>query len=170
MIHVYDDVLDYETCLHMHNRIIEDMKTWGKPGQDLEGDPSVGTSSVLSLDSPEIIPIKEKIYNLEPALNPKHNLYFNYVNQTHLYEAGSNPYYHFDLKQKNITCLFYVNPHTIPNDLGSTDFLIDDEIRGILPKPGRLVVFDGRLWHRASSFRDKPRTVLAIKFKARSND
>ncbi|BCU95852.1 MAG: hypothetical protein CM15mV10_2390 [uncultured marine virus] len=50
------------------------------------------------------------------------------------------------------------------NDLGETQFLIDGEIKGILPKPNRMLGFDADLLHRATTFRDKHRFTIAIKY------
>ena len=46
----------------------------------------------------------------------------------------------------------------------SEQFLIDDEIRGIPPFPNRLVCFDSNILHRATTFRDKFRFTLALKY------
>ncbi len=47
---------------------------------------------------------------------------------------------------------------------GETQFLIDDEIRGILPFPNRLVYFDANILHKATSYRTGHRFTLALKY------
>ena len=42
--------------------------------------------------------------------------------------------------------------------------LIDDEIVGILPLPNRMVYFPAKIMHRATSFRDRHRFTLALKY------
>ena len=52
------------------------------------------------------------------------------------------------------------------HDGGETQFLIDDEIKGVLPLPNRIIGFDANLLHRATSFRDNHRFTLAAKFSS----
>lgn len=84
-------------------------------------------------------------------------IYLNYFSPT------DNPYFHID-GHNVMTCLYYLNPELNDDEGGETQFLINDEIRGVRSKPGRLVIFDGSLKHRATSFRSHPRLTLAIKF------
>ena len=86
-----------------------------------------------------------------------------YLVRSNLFIPGENPYFHPDGDDK-ITCLYYINPDYDPDEGGETQFLIDNEIKGIRPKLGRLVIFDGSLVHRATSFRTHPRLTLAITF------
>ena len=51
------------------------------------------------------------------------------------------------------------------DDGGETQFLIDDEIKGVLPLPNRIVGFDSNLLHNLS-FRDNHRFTLAAKFSS----
>ena len=82
-----------------------------------------------------------------------------YVN---LFLPHEDPYFHTD--GNVITCLFYINPEYNDNEGGETQFLIEDNIVGIKAKPARLVVFDGNIVHRATSFRSNPRLTVALKF------
>jgi hypothetical protein len=88
------------------------------------------------------------------------NLYRMYMN---LFIPNENPSFHIDGKN-TVTCLYYLNPSLDPNEGGETQFLIDEEIKGIISKPGRLTIFDGGLLHRATSFKSHPRLTLAFKF------
>ena len=83
--------------------------------------------------------------------------------RTNLFIPGENPYFHSD-GDEFITCMYYMNPYFHPDEGGETQFLIGGEIKGILPKPGRLVIFDGSIIHRATSFRTQPRLTLVISF------
>ena len=47
---------------------------------------------------------------------------------------------------------------------GETQFLIDKEIRGILPYPNRMIQFDASIQHRATSFTNTHRFTLAVKY------
>ena len=50
------------------------------------------------------------------------------------------------------------------NEGGETQFLISNEIKGILPIPNRMVIFNGLIYHKATSFRNQHRYTIAIKF------
>lgn len=100
--------------------------------------------------------IKEKREDLK-----KCKLYRMYLN---LFLPGETPSFHID-GQNTITCLYYINPHTDLNEGGETQFIVDDQIRGVMSKPGRLVIFDGEIQHRATSFVHLPRLTLAFKFE-----
>jgi hypothetical protein len=84
-----------------------------------------------------------------------------YIN---LFFPNENPYFHND--GNVITCLFYITPEYDIDEGGETQFVIDDNIVGIKAKPARLVVFDGKIVHRATSFRNYPRITVALKFIA----
>ena len=90
----------------------------------------------------------------------KMNLYRVYLN---LFLPNENPSFHID-GENTVTCLYYLNSEMDLNEGGETQFLIDEEIKGVISKPGRLAVFDGGLKHRATSFKTKPRLTLAFKF------
>ena len=76
-----------------------------------------------------------------------------------------NPYYHFDSSDsKCITFLYYANKEWKLNDGGETQFFIDEEIKGVVPKPNRMVYFNSSIFHKATSFRDKHRFTVAIKY------
>ena len=60
--------------------------------------------------------------------------------------------------------LYYVNDEWDIEMGGETQFLIDNEIRGILPLPNRLVYFDANILHRATSYRSGHRFTIAIKY------
>ena len=63
-----------------------------------------------------------------------------------------------------VTFLFYANEEWSIEMHGETQFLIDDQITGILPYPNRMVKFDADILHRATSFRDGHRFTLAVKY------
>lgn len=86
--------------------------------------------------------------------------YRMYIN---CFAPGENPYYHTD-GDEGITCLFYVNPNVEIDDGGSTQLILDRESVNLLPIPNRLCVFDANIIHRATSFRDKHRFTIAVKY------
>jgi hypothetical protein len=100
-----------------------------------------------------------KIYEKNKSLKNM-NLFRIYLN---LFVPNENPSFHTD-GDNTITCLYYLNPLYDPNEGGETQFLIDEEIKGVISKPGRLAIFDGGMKHRATSFKTKPRLTMAFKF------
>ena len=89
------------------------------------------------------------------------DLYRMYIN---CFAPSENPYFHVD--GDGLTFLYYITNHVWgPNDGGETQFLIDNEIKAVLPISNRLVGFDGNILHRATPFRDKHRFTLAAKFR-----
>ena len=77
-----------------------------------------------------------------------------------------NPYYHID--NNDITFLYYANKEWKLDDGGETQFFIDEEIKGVVPKPNRMIYFDSPIPHKATSFRDKHRFTVAIKYSCKN--
>ena len=63
------------------------------------------------------------------------------------------------------TLLYYANPQPKNyDDLGETFFIIDNEIQGVFPVPGRIVIFDAEVWHKATPLRTDDRYTVALKW------
>jgi hypothetical protein len=90
------------------------------------------------------------------------NIYRMYVNH---FAPLEWPYYHTDTEDFGYTCLYYLNDLWEINDGGETHFYIDNEIIAIPPIPNRVVCFDSTILHKATSFRNKHRFTVAIKYK-----
>lgn len=102
----------------------------------------------------------ENIHKNEPKLKDM-TLYRMYIN---LFIPKEIPYFHID-GENTVTCLYYVNSKTDYDDGGETQFIIDNDLKCVRAIPGRLVIFDGEILHRATSFRNQPRLTIAFKFK-----
>ena len=87
------------------------------------------------------------------------NCHRMYVN---CFAPGENPYFHED--GECITFLYYVNMDWDLQNGGETQFYIDGNILGVPAVPNRLVMFDGMIPHRATSFRNGHRFTIAIKY------
>tara|TARA_R110000822_G_scaffold233872_2_gene365212 strand:- start:870 stop:1349 length:480 start_codon:yes stop_codon:yes gene_type:complete len=86
-----------------------------------------------------------------------------YIN---LFLKEEKPYFHIDGQYGYKTLLYYMNPsYKNYDDLGETYLIIDNKIQGIRPIPGRVVIFDASILHRASSLRNEDRFTIALKFK-----
>ena len=86
-------------------------------------------------------------------------LYRMYIN---CFAPNENPYFHTD--GEGLTFLHYVNSELNLHEGGETQFCVDDNIYGVLPIPNRLVMFNGMLLHRATSFRNDHRFTVSIKY------
>lgn len=85
-----------------------------------------------------------------------------YVN---CFASSENPRFHRDSSDLGLTFLYYIDTFDWkPDDGGETQFLIDDNIYGVIPIANRLCRFDSRLLHRATSFRDRHRFTIAVKY------
>lgn len=87
-------------------------------------------------------------------------LYRMYIN---CFAPSENANFHED----GIGYTFLYYPHFEETDLdegGETQFLLEDNIYGIRPIPNRMVIFDGMIKHRATSFRSQHRFTVAIKY------
>jgi hypothetical protein len=157
MITVHDDVFSIEQNMMLYDILLYKSKfTYGEwDRQDL---PSTGMLCELT-DKQTFDMFYKKLIELYPNLVNKH-MHRAYVN---LFKPNENPYYHYDGKDMT-TYLFYINPEYDVDENGETLFKIGNEIIGVAAKPARLVVFDGMISHRATSFRSKPRITVAIKF------
>lgn len=81
-----------------------------------------------------------------------------------IFAPGEWAYYHVD-REDGYTVLYYPNLEWKLDDGGATEFCVDDQMSGLYPVPNRVVVFDSSIWHRATSFRDRHRFSLALKFE-----
>lgn len=166
MIKVFDGLIDYETNLKFYNLAIKLNPTEGKPEPDRQDKPVNSTAIGMYTSGKHTTFLAKKIASVFPEVN-KMTLYRSSVN---VYPPGGNPYWHVDSAVTAYTCLFYFNPKVHLDEHGETQFIINGEIRGILPKPGRLVIFDGTIQHRATTFRSVERVTVAIRYAYNVSD
>ena len=94
---------------------------------------------------------------------PKAHIYRMYVN---CFAPSEQPNFHIDTDDGSdgVTMLYYPNKRWKLEQGGETQFYMNGEIRGIVPKPNRLVYFDAKILHRATAFRNRHRFSVAIKY------
>jgi len=102
--------------------------------------------------------LEEKIKPLSPEGTPLWRMYIN------CFAPREIPYFHTD-GDDGVTFLYYPQLEWKPNDGGETQFYVNGNIQGVVPTPNRLVSFDARILHRATSFRDNWRFTVAIKYE-----
>ena len=158
MIQVIDDLFD--------NDFIESTLTYlksldYKPAEkDRDDTPATGEVADLSIGDMLVRKLTQPIrYSLD-----KKNMQLKraYVNK---FVPGEQPYWHLD-ELDGITILYYANTGLRGDELGCTEFYLkeEDEIKAIRPVPGRLILFDGYIQHRATSMRTRNRFTLALKY------
>ena len=107
--------------------------------------------------------LKEECKNQFPEIE-RYTMDQMYIN---CFASSENPHFHIDSlfpDLKSYTCLFYANNKWDLDDGGETQFYIDDILYGVPPEPNRMVIFDGRIKHRATSFRNRHRFTIAAKY------
>ena len=135
--------------------LIENTYRYGE--RDREGLEPVGMS--LEIEDPELFNFLADIAKSKFDRLQDLELQRAYVN---LFLPNDRPYFHQD--GNVFTCLFYVTPQYDMDEGGETQFIVNNIIQGLPPRPGRLVIFDGMMWHRATSYRSHPRLTVALKF------
>ena len=152
-IEIYDDFLSSDLQNLVWEYCLESSYTYGE--YDTPETPPTGM--VHEIEGNDIYKL---FYEETKDLVPKNfNLYRMYIN---CFAPTECPYFHTD--GEGITFLYYPQ-YTWDIDVGGeTQFVIDNEIKGVFPIPNRLVMFDGNILHRATTFRNKHRFTVAIKY------
>jgi hypothetical protein len=154
-INHYKNIFSYQENLEIYKLILKRNFCHGE--KDRSDTPACGMTSELKLTEPLTNLLQDKVLNIQLDTT---NLIRAYVN---LFNPLDRPFFHTD--GDVTTYLFYFCPKLNLDEGGETQFYIDGEVRGILPSPGSLVRFDGRISHRATSFRTMPRITVAFKYK-----
>jgi len=161
MIKIFDHAIDQNSQLEIHKELSNLNYEHGE--SDYEGAEVIGLSSELSKDTftfKILNNILTKIKDLDDF-----NLVRTYVNK---FEPKDKPLFHVDSFDGGVTALYYANDkeHDL-DELGGTQFYIADidEIKEVLPIPGRIIIFSGKIRHRATSFRTKNRYTVAFKYE-----
>ena len=124
------------------------------------GDVPVGMVSNLEA---RLIKALDPLFKKEFQLHEM-KLYRAYIN---CFAPSEHPNFHVDHDCPTAkTVLYYVNTEVWDkNEGGETQFLINDQITGVLPIPNRAVCFDSHILHRATSYRSRHRFTLAFKYE-----
>jgi hypothetical protein len=123
---------------------------------DRPGLPPTGSVAELLKEDKTFKIINNKLINFIDT----NKIYRSYIN---CFFPNENPYFHID-KDKGTTILYYANLENYELDEGGeTQFLLE-EIKGVRPIPGRIVLFDSNILHKATSFRSRNRYTVAFKY------
>jgi len=172
LIETYDEFLPFDEYSNLYSAVEKLPYYYG----EADG-PGYAPSGLISdLNDSEIHNyLYQKVKNLDSVKDLVHKR--TYVNYFGMLEYAG---YHDDSTAK--TLLFYFNQQWDINDGGETKFVIDAKdvpgikcenthdypiILSVAPIPNRVVIFQGDMIHTASSFRDKGRFTLAMKFESK---
>jgi hypothetical protein len=155
-IKIYDEVFTIERNMELYNDLLYHR---GYKYGEVDSYSFSPSGLTLQFDEDSLFTVFQKeVFKKEPSLEDL-ELQRAYIN---LFLPNENPNYHDD---GNVTtCIFYINPPYDLNENGETKFIIDDEIISVRAKPGRLVIFNGNIIHRATSFRNNPRITVVLKY------
>tara|TARA_B100001094_G_scaffold62289_1_gene58120 strand:+ start:308 stop:871 length:564 start_codon:yes stop_codon:yes gene_type:complete len=139
---------------------------WG----EYDNDPSKPTG--LTVNCTDTEPIYKKFDEVAREKFPiikDFELVRLYINCFMPYEQ---PLFHVDADPKidgldAYTMLYYPQLEYDRQEGGWTEFLLDDDsyVHGSLPLSNRATLFNGKLWHRATPFRNHVRFTYALKYE-----
>jgi hypothetical protein len=156
MIEIIDDFLPLTQCKQVVEYCYKAPYYYGEV--DVANSPNEPTGMVNDIGN--VTEIYKLFEESTQHLFPDLKLVRMYVN---CFSPGEQPYFHLDSDE--ITFLYYVPTAKWSfDDGGETQFFMDKEIRGVVPIPNRMVYFDANILHRATSFRNRHRFTVAIKY------
>ena len=161
MIKIIDNFLKVEYYEKMINFCERSTYLYGE--KDSKDSPETGMVHNFNLNSSIVEVFQKNLIDLYPEIK-KFYLERMYIN---CFAPSENPYFHIDA-ELGITCLYYPTKSWNYDDGGETQFILNDEIKGVLPIPNRIVIFDSNILHKATSFRNKHRFTVALKYKPNS--
>jgi hypothetical protein len=157
-IKTYNKALSLPEVMSLREKILETPLLWA--GINLPGHPVNTLKKFFRPNDEMFIRLQNVLFNHEPRL------------KLHKFErAGINvimpqtdpQYFHPD-GDNIITALFYINPKFDLQEGGDTQFDLGDYILGIKSEPGKLIIFDGKIEHRATYFRKNTRITAYLKY------
>jgi len=158
---IYDDLLSEKERQKIYDNL--ELRNINVKEYDRSDTPSVGTSMDLFAGDLVYDKLLKFIRTFDEILDNK--VCRVYVNK---FSPDEKPYWHND--GDVITVLYYPNMEFDLDNLGETQFLEDNKtITAVFPVPGRFVVFDGRILHRATTFRKGYRYTVAYKLNRIGN-
>lgn len=117
------------------------------------------SKNIIKGDSPYKL-FSDKILELCPEVKDL-RLGRMYIN---CFAPNENTHFHTD--GSVYTFIYYPHDDWNLSEGGETQFYVDGTIIGSVPKPNRMIMFEGEsLLHRAMSFRDRYRFSIALKYE-----
>lgn len=165
-VRVYDNLVSHEDNEYYRKLLLKAPFYYGTI--DDPGSKPSGLINEFEHENIQIYPILEKIkdfylnkiFEVEPTFKESKPT----VTRLNLFLPRETPRFHDDSKEW-ITFIFYINPDFEPNEGGETQFIINKQLKSVPSLPGRLVMFDGGIIHRATSFLNEARLTLVFSFE-----
>ncbi len=157
IIKVFDNFLLDKDANYVYDYCLSAKYLYGE--RDNFDTPPVGMVSELSVQS-SVYKLFQNVIDTTISEVVPYNLYRAYIN---CFAPSENPYFHTD-GISGLTLLYYPNKEWEQDDNGETQILLNNQIVGVLPIPNRLLLFEANLLHRATSFRNKHRFTIALKY------
>lgn len=154
MIEIFDNFFEEEIHKDIFSYCQKALYSYGEV--DYPWTPPVGMISQITKSHSLFQLFEKRLSSLTKFL--PHRMYVN------CFSPNENPYFHKD-DDYGETVLYYPNLDWHHDEHGETQFMLNNEIKGILPIPNRLIKFDATLLHRATCFRTKHRFTLAVKYR-----
>jgi len=158
MIEIFDNYFNIEDIKKYYSYYIEKDFYYG----EYDEDPKLLTGLIHNIKDDEYFniiheTIQKKILS-SLKIDKKIVLYRSYLN---LFLPNEKPYYHIDDEKECLSIIMYLTE----GDDGETLFKKNNNtLHGVLPILGRVIVFDGRIRHKATTHRDKARLNLVLKY------
>ena len=172
MVEIYDDLIStrllheiYQHLRYQHGWHFSNDDYSNNKGIDVKA--SVTLGSETNIENFKVIPDFALLNILEKKFGDISRITRNLTN---CFRKGDNPQYHQDSTatfngKKDRTFIFYPNLIWHEEWGASTKFKIPGEkVKTIYPKPGRLVVFDGDIWHTGTRCTKKMPDYIAGRF------
>jgi hypothetical protein len=153
-IKIIDNLVNKKDQKNIYNEVIKLKYNYGE--RDRDDTPPTGEIADLPNNSVTLNILNSHIKNMMK----KYKLYRSYVN---LFKPNENPYFHTD-RETGKTVLYFANIENYNLDEGGETQFFKKEIKGILPLPGRIIIFDSNILHRATCFRNNIRYTVALKY------
>ena len=159
------EVFDSVFSIKKINEIFEEVQrlpyTYGE--QDNRDTPPTGMISEMSLaQKTSTVKTLTEFYKTTEYFKKFPCLSRAYVN---MFSPGEVPYYHTD--GACMTMIYYANSVWDWDEGGETKIINygDNTVDSIPPIPGRVLIFDGKHKHTATSFRSSHRFTVALKYR-----
>tara|TARA_B110000211_G_C13931323_1_gene487314 strand:+ start:66 stop:596 length:531 start_codon:yes stop_codon:yes gene_type:complete len=162
---VFDSIFSVKKINELFKEVQSLPFTYGE--QDNRDTPPTGMISDIYVDgippkNPYLLHVLTEFYRTTEYAEIFPCLSRAYVN---MFSPGEVPYYHTD--GACMTMIYYANSVWDWDEGGETKIINygDNTVDSIPPIPGRVLIFDGRHRHTATSFRSSHRFTVALKYK-----
>jgi len=160
MIRVYDNFLSKEDHIWINEFVKSSSYYYGQVDDpDVKDSIPTGVTSGVDLDYRAIV-LLDSLIKEKTTVSTLTRAYIN------MFSPSEVSNFHVDdYVENSYTGLYYANTEEWNyQEGGETQFLINNEIYGILPLPNRMVVFDSRILHKATPFHRRHRWTIALKY------